>query len=293
MKLTGKIKRRHVFNALLSFLMFLLTLVIIFPLITMVLTSLKPESELTASSFRLLPEIWQFSNYIRLFKAADWGRCFFNTVVVTVFTVFFSLLVNSIAGFAFARLRFPGRNMLFLITLIGMMIPTQVTMIPLFVIMKNFPLIGGNNLLGSGGSGLLDTYAGIFLPNVAGAYGVFLFRQFFLNFPGSLDDAAKIDGLTTWKRYTRIYIPLGAPIFATLTVLKTTQAWNDYTWPLIITRSESMKTIQLALDVFKTETSTNWVLMMAAATMIVLPLILLFLFAQKYFVEGITSSGMK
>jgi multiple sugar transport system permease protein len=141
--------------------------------------------------------------------------------------------------------------------------------------------------------GMLNTYTGLILPQVAGAYGVFLFRQYFLNFPSSLDDAAKIDGLTTFQRYTRIYVPLGKPIFATLAVMKATLVWNDYTWPLILTRTENMRTVQLALSVFRSDEGTNWPYLMCATALISLPLIIAFIFAQKYFIEGIASTGMK
>ena len=183
--------------------------------------------------------------------------------------------------------------MLFMLALVGMMIPQQVTMLPNFVAMKYFPLAGGNNILGQGGTGLINTYAGVVAPYIAGAFGVFLFRQFFLNFPNALDEAAKIDGLTRFGTFVRVYIPLSKAIFATLIVFKTTSTWNEYTWPLIITAKKDMWTVQLALSVFKEEFVTQWNYLMAATTLIMLPLLVLYIFMQKYFVEGIVTTGIK
>ena len=136
-------------------------------------------------------------------------------------------------------------------------------------------------------------YAGIVAPYIAGAFGVFLFRQFFLNFPRALDEAAKIDGLTRFGTFVQIYLPLSKPIFATLVVFKTTSTWNEYTWPLIITTNKNMWTVQLALSVFKEEFITQWNYLMAATTLIMLPLLIVYIFMQKYFVEGIVTTGIK
>ena len=226
-------------------------------------------------------------------KSSDWDVFFYNTFFVTIVATVISLIINSLAGYAFARLNFKGRDILFMLALAGMMIPQQVTMLPNFVAMKYFPLAGGNNLLGQGGTGLINTYAGIVAPYIAGAFGVFLFRQFFLNFPRALDEAAKIDGLTRFGTFVQIYLPLSKPIFATLVVFKTTSTWNEYTWPLIITTNKNMWTVQLALSVFKEEFITQWNYLMAATTLIMLPLLIVYIFMQKYFVEGIVTTGIK
>jgi len=267
--------------------------IILFPFLVMVFTSLKPLPEVLSPGFSLLPNQWMFSNYISAMQTATWGRFFLNTLFVTFMSVLFSLIFNSTAGYAFARLSFRGRDTLFLLALVGMMIPQQVTMLPNFVLMANFPLAGGNNIFGQGGSGLVNTYAGLLAPNIAGAFGVFLFRQFFLNFPKSLDEAAKIDGLTRFGAFVHIYLPLSKAVFATLIVFRATTTWNDYVWPLIITNQRSMWTVQLALSVFQDEFATQWNYLMAATTLIVLPLFVMFIFMQRYFVEGIVTTGIK
>lgn len=279
--------------SLLSIALLLMSLCMLFPFVLMIVTSVKPMSEILTERFVFIPEKWMWSNYIEAMKQGDWPKYFYNSMFITVMTVVISLLINSIAGYSFARLEFKGRNTLFLISLIGLMIPPQVTMIPVFLILKHIPLAGGNNLLGQGGIGWINSYMGLIAPYVAGSFGVFLLRQFYLGFPRELDDAAKIDGLTRVQAFFKIYVPLSKPIFATLVALKATQSWNEYTWPLIVTNSEKLRTVQLALTMFRTETTVQWNYMMATTTLIVLPLILVFLFAQKYFVEGIATTGIK
>ena len=173
------------------------------------------------------------------------------------------------------------------------MMPAQVTILPTFLIMAKFPLMGGNNILGQGGTGMINTFAGLIIPLVSGSYGIFLCKQFYENFPKSLDEAAEIDGLGKWRTFFQIYLPNSKAILATLALMKGVAVWNDYLWPLVMTNSESRKTVQLALTMFKTETTIQWNQMMAAAMLIVLPMILLFLLTQKYFVQGIVTSGLK
>jgi multiple sugar transport system permease protein len=259
----------------------------------MLATSLKTVGELQSEVFTFIPKNLAFNNYIEALSRGNWPRYFWNTFYVTFITVLISLIINSTAGYSFARLDFKGRNTLFIISLIGLMIPPQVTMLPLFIVLKKFPLAGGNDIFGNGGMGYINSYMGLIMPYVAGSFGVFLFRQFYLNFPRSLDDAAKIDGLGRIKTFLYIYAPLSKPIFATLACLKATQTWTEYTWPLIMTTNDQMKTVQLALTMFRDETSIQWNLMMAATALITLPLIILFFLAQKYFVEGIVTTGIK
>ncbi len=286
--------RKKISRAVTLLLVAVLLLLMLLPFFLMFMASLKTLPEILAPEFKILPEQWLFSNYAEAMKHGDWGRYLTNSLVVTCVTVGISLMINSLAGYGFARIPFRGRNLLFFFALIGMMVPSQVTMISVFVILKNFPLAGGNNILGAGGTGLINTYAGLILPYIAGPFGVFLCRQFYLNFPASLDDAAKVDGCSRITAYIRIYLPLSKPILATLAVLKATQTWNDYMWPLIMVNKEEMMTAQVAVVAkFASEVTVYWQYLMAATTIIILPLFVLFIFAQKYFVEGIVTTGMK
>lgn len=287
-------KKKKIKRGLTLLFLFVLCLIFLIPLFLMILTSLKSMPEIMASQFVWKPEQWLFSNYREAMEKGDWLVYFKNTFLVTVITVAISLVLNSMAGYGFARIPFRGRNTLFFFALTGMMVPQQITMIPVFINLKNFPLVGGNDILGHGGSGMINTYAGLILPYIAGAFGVFLCRQFYMNFPVSLDDAAKIDGCSRFMVYFRIYLPLSKPILATLAVLKASQTWNDYLWPLIMVNKDETMTVQLAVVAkFTTEYSIQWNLLMAATALIILPLLVLFIFTQKYFVEGIVTTGMK
>ena len=287
-------RKKKIKRGLTLLFLFVLCLIFLIPLFLMILTSLKSMPEIMASQFVWKPEQWLFSNYREAMEKGDWFVYFKNTFLVTVITVAISLVLNSMAGYGFARIPFRGRNTLFFFALTSMMVPQQITMIPVFINLKNFPLVGGNDILGHGGSGMINTYAGLILPYIAGAFGVFLCRQFYMNFPVSLDDAAKIDGCSRFMAYFRIYLPLSKPILATLAVLKASQTWNDYLWPLIMVNKDETMTVQLAVVAkFTTEYSIQWNLLMAATALIILPLLVLFIFTQKYFVEGIVTTGMK
>ena len=263
------------------------------PVIMMFLTSFKSMEEVKSSVFHLLPEKISLTNYIAALGNGNWIIYFRNSLIITISAVAFSLIFNSIAGYAFARLKFKGSKILFAFLLVGLMMPAQVTILPTFLIMAKFPLMGGNNILGQGGTGMINTFAGLIIPLVSGSYGIFLCKQFYENFPKSLDEAAEIDGLGKWRTFFQIYLPNSKAILATLALMKGVAVWNDYLWPLVMTNSESRKTVQLALTMFKTETTIQWNQMMAAAMLIVLPMILLFLLTQKYFVQGIVTSGLK
>ena len=287
-------RKKKIKRGLTLLFLFVLCLIFLIPLFLMILTSLKSMPEIMASQFVWKPEQWLFSNYREAMEKGDWFVYFKNTFLVTVITVAISLVLNSMAGYGFARIPFRGRNTLFFFALTGMMVPQQITMIPVFINLKNFPLVGGNDILGHGGSGMINTYAGLILPYIAGAFGVFLCRQFYMNFPVSLDDAAKIDGCSRFMAYFRIYLPLSKPILATLAVLKDSQTWNDYLWALIMVNQDETMRVQLAVVAkFTTEYSIQWNLLMAATALIILPLLVLFIFTQKYFVEGIVTTGMK
>lgn len=274
-------------------IMLIVSIIIALPFILMILTSLKTMGEIKSPVFRFLPNKFMWGNYIKAFQYGEWGRYFLNSIIITVFSVIISLLFNSMAGYSFARLNFKGKEFLFAFILLGLMVPGQVTIVPVFLMMKQFPLVGGNNIFGQGGIGLINTYMGLILPYLAHPFGIFLCRQFYLDFPKSLDDAASIDGLNKWQIYFQVYLPLSKPILATLALFKATQTWNEYLWPLIITNTENMRTVQLGLSTFKGESGIEWNLLMAATTIVILPLIVIFIFTQKYFVESTLTSGLK
>ena len=276
-----------------SILVGLFCILMMYPFLIMISTSLKSTGEIRSGEFTMIPKRIVLSNYAMAMTRGNWPRYFFNSFYITVLAVIISLIINSLAGYAFSRLQFRGRDLLFMITLIGIMVPPQVIMLPVYIILKYVPLAGGNDLFGHGGLGWINSHMGLLAPYIAGSFGVFLFRQFFLNFPRALDDAAKIDGLNRLQAFYKIYVPLSGPVFASLIALKATHTWNEYTWPLIILMSDELYTVQLALSKFRDEISVEWNLLMAATALIILPLLVTFLSAQRYFIRGIVTTGIK
>lgn len=289
----SKSKKELLSKFLLSILLTLISIAMIIPFILTIFTSLKPMSEIQSPNFTILPQSWQFGNYAAAMERGHWLDYFLNSIIVTAATVFFAVLFNTLAGFAFARLNFKWKTPLFFLMLVGIMVPAQVTLIPTFFMMKSFPLAGGNNLLGMGGTGLLDSRLGLIIPYMAGSFGVFLCRQFYISFPGSLDEAAEIDGAGKWMTFFRIYMPLSSPIIATLVITKSVSIWNDYLWPMVLINSDTRKTVQLGLTMFRNESVVQWNYLLAATILVILPLIIVFVLFQKYFVGGIIASGLK
>ena len=269
------------------------SVVMAFPLLIVISTAIKPDSEMILSEFRMLPRTIQLSNFISAFDYGPWGRYYFNSVFVTVITVLGSLILNSLAGFSFARLRFPGRELIFFIFLVGMMVPYQSIVIPQFVILRSIPLAGGNNILGQGGQGWLDSYWALIVPFLSGSFGIFLCRQFFLSIPKSLDEAARIDGARPVVMYIRIFLPLAKPVLATLAILKTAHTWNNFFYPLVMVSSPEMYTVQLALQQFHAQYTVEWNLLMAATLVSIIPMVIVFFAAQKHFVAGVATAGVK
>jgi len=265
----------------------------ILPFLWMVSTSLKPEAEIFRFPPVWLPRRWEWGNYREAMAAAPFGRYFINTVIYALGVTVSNLVFCSMAAYAFARLRFRGRDVLFILVLGTMMIPGQVTMVPVFIMLKHWPLVGGNSIIGSGGHGLLNSYPGLVLPAAVGAFGIFLLRQFFMTLPRELEDAARIDGCSEAGIYWRIILPLSKPALATLGIFTFTAAWNEFLWPLLITSKDSMRTLQLGLQVFQTQYTTSWDLLMAGTVVVTIPVLVLFLAGQRYFTRGIALSGIK
>lgn len=271
----------------------LIVVLVAFPFVVMVSISLQTKTEIFSRSASLIPQKPMFSNYVEAMQSADWLQYFINSFWIVFVVVLVSVVINSMAGYVFARIRFKFAKPLFMLILAGMMIPPQVTMIPVFSMLRAVPLVNGNDIFGNGGSGLINTYAGMIIPYVAGSFGVFLCRQFYMGFPKELDDAARVDGCSRLRAFLSIYLPLGKPVLASLAVLKFTGTWNEYTWPLIMVRSDDMRTVQIALTLFRNESEIRWNLLMAATILISLPVYIVFACAQKYFISGLIAGSVK
>lgn len=269
------------------------SILMIIPFLWMLSTSLKPDYQIADFPPTWIPREFNWANYANAWQKAHFSRYALNTAVYAGFSTLGQLVLCSMAGYAFARLPFPGRNVLFVLVLATMMIPFQMQLIPLFVILKRWPLAGGNNLFGVGGTGLVDTLTGLTLPNVISAFGIFLIRQFTLTLPSELGDAARIDGCGEAAIFWRIMLPLMQPVLTTLAIFAFQGAWNDFTWPLVITMSEKTRTLQLGLQTFQNQFFTEWGMLMAGTTITIAPLVIIFLVGQRYFVQGIALTGIK
>jgi len=277
-----------------SIVLFISIVVIAFPFWVMLSVSLQTMQEIYSAELNLWPT-FHWENYSVAMNNGNWGRYILNSLYVTTGSTVISLFINAMTGYVFARMNFPWKRALLVLVLVGMMIPSQVTLVPLFILVKNLPLVGGNNILGQGGTGLVDTYLGLMLPYIAGSFGVFMCRQFYVMFPKELDEAAKMDGCSRFKTFCRIYLPLSKALLASLGVLKFIAAWNEYTWPLVITNTGSglHTTVQLALTSFRNEGEIFWNLMMAATLVSTGIVLVVFVSLQKYFVAGILAGSVK
>lgn len=251
------------------------------PFLWMVSSSLKTIDEIYAFPPQFIPVKLQWNNYVEAWTLLPFDRFFLNSVIVSFCVVLGTLFTSSLAGYAFGRLRFPGRDKIFLIYLSTLMIPFAVRMIPLYVEMQSF--------------GWIDTLWPLIVPAIFTPWGTFLMRQFMVTLPKELEDAGRIDGCSFFRVYWSIILPLTKPALATLGIFTFLGSWNDFLWPLIIISSLDNKTIPLGLVAFQSRMAmkTPWELIMAAATFSILPVLIAFIFGQKYYVRGIVTSGIK
>ena len=273
-------RRKFSAGKLLSYILLTLgALIMIVPFIWMVSTSLKSQQQLFAWPPNWIPNPFVWSNYSEVFSRINFSLYGLNTLKITVAVTVGRLILCSMAGYGFARMNFPGKNFLFLLTLATMMISSQITIIPNFVIMRYL--------------GLVDTHLGVILPQLADGFSIFLMRQFFLTFPYELEDAAKLDGCDPLMFYIRILIPNSKPILATLAVMTFQGVWNDFLWPLVMLTSPGKRTLAVGLSYLVGQYTTRWDLQMAGSVLTVLPILVLFFLLQKYFVQSIKMTGLK
>ncbi len=267
--------------------------VLVLPFFWMISTAFKTSAEIYAPQPVWIPSTLTLDNFRKALAAAPFGLYARNTLlvagVITASTLFFCAL----AGYAFGRMQFWGRETLFTILILAMVLPGEVTLIPRFLIAKQFPLAGGNDLLGRGGIGLIDSFSGIIVPQLLSVFGVFLLRQFFRTLPRDLEDAARIDGASEWGIFWRVMLPLAKPALATLGIFTFTGIWDEFVWPLVILNDPNKYMVQLGLSVFFSEHAVDWGPLMAASTLISVPVIVVFLLGQRFIVKGIATTGLK
>lgn len=254
-------------------------LVMVFPFVWMVSTSLTADAQLFVTPPRLIPAPAQPENYGRVFDTFPIGRFALNSGIVAVASTALQLLTSAMGAYAFARIRFPGREVLFVVYLATLMIPMQVLVVPLFIEMR---------LLGQ-----VNTYGGLILPGIASAFGTFLLRQYFLTLPLELEEAALMDGASRWTIFRRIALPLSGPALATFGIFAFMASWNAFLWPLLIVSDTELMTLPVGLSNLHGRYVTEWNLVLAGATISVIPIVIAYLAAQRYVVRGIALSGLK
>jgi multiple sugar transport system permease protein len=253
-------------------------LMVSIPFVWMILSSFKPESEVMQLTPTLFPQEFTLENFHNLFVNMNFGLYLKNTIIIVLWS-FVGLFLNAMAGYAFAKFEFKGRNQLFFMVLATMMIPGQVTMIPVYLILNQM--------------GLTNTMAGIVLPGLVGAFGIFLFRQFMSTIPDELLEAARLDGASELRVFWQIVLPMTKPILAVQGILTFIAGWNSFLWPLIIANDESLYTLSVGLSLLKGQYGGNFALQMAGSTFMVVPIVIIFIIFQKHIIDGYTISGMK
>ena len=261
---------------------FLIVFGIIFmlPFVWMVSSSLKPNIEIFELPVRLAPKTFRIDNYVDATNAIPFWRYLYNSFMYTVFATIGSVLSNTFIAYGFARVRWRGRNVVFIIVLATMMLPFQVRMIPLYVLFARL--------------GWLNTFLPLIVPNFFGnAFYIFLMRQFMMTLPRELDDAARIDGASERGSFWRIAVPLSKPAILTVAIFEIIFTWHDFIGPLVYLRHPTSYTLSIGLQLYFTQYGAEWGLLMAAAAMFTLPMVIIFFFAQRAFIEGITLTGLK
>ncbi len=278
-------KRKAVKNGLIYFSLAIGGITMILPFLWMLSTSLKPYSSVFVfdlKNIQWIPKPVCWNNYIEVWKVVPFARFYINSIFVCVCVTFGQVATSALAAYAFARLRFPGRDKIFFAYLATMMIPGSVTMIPVFALMRMF--------------GWIDTYKALIIPSIFTAYGTFLLRQFFMTLPRDLEDAAKIDGCSTWGIFRKVILPLSQTALATLTIFVSLGNWVSFMWPLLVTNSIEKRTLPIGLAYFQElyqYAQPDWGLLMAGSLITMIPIVIIFLFNQRFFIEGIKLTGMK
>lgn len=272
-------KKLNSVSVLYYILIILGALIMILPLLWMISTSLKTNQYTLSMPPRFIPEHPTLSSYKTLFRLFPMMRMLFNSIIVAFCITSGQIITSLMAAYAFARMRFKGREILFIIFLATMMVPYQVTVIPLFITMRYL--------------GWLNSYPGLIVPLLHTAFGTFLMRQALSTIPGEIEESAFMDGANHLQIFIRIIVPLAKPAIATLLVLAFMASWNSFLWPLIVANSDTMMTLPVGLAALHGRYETKWNLVMAGGVVSIIPIVIVFLCSQRYFIQGISRSGIK
>jgi len=275
----GKARRQRGMTILIVVVMFAISAFFLLPFAWMLTASVRTEGSLLADPATLWPTVFTLDNYAEIWRRIPFGRQLVNTVFFAGAVTVISVTLNSMAGYALARFDFPGKNVAFLVLILTLMVPIEVTFVPLYNIISNF--------------GWIDTYQGLIVPRMASAFGIFLMRQFFIALPKDLEDAARIDGASEIRIFLRIMWPLAKPAVLTLGMFSLLRNWNDLLWPLMVITQQDMLTLPPGLAMFKGDNLTEFGLLMAGSVVALIPMVVAFLFVQRSFIEGVATTGMK
>lgn len=272
--------RKKLISTIITYAILVLgSVVMLVPFIWMILTSFKTYAETVKIPVQWLPSAWNLDNYREVLLKLDFIRYYRNTILVTVLTLVLMMFIGSLSAFAFARMNFPLKNPIFYMLLTVFMVPAQMTMIPKYLIVSSL--------------GWVDSLKAIVIPNLFSVYTMFMLRQFFAAIPQELEDAGKIDGCSWFRLYWIIELPLCRSSFVAMTVLNILWCWNDLLWPLIATSSDKMRVLSVAMATLQGQHGTEYHLLMAAGVMAIIPMIVIYTFGQRYFIEGIAFTGVK
>ncbi len=271
--------KRKLLEVLRHAFLIIIAAVIVLPFVWMLISSFKDNNDVFDNT-AIFPRVWRFSNYPEALRAAPFAVFFKNSIIVTAVSVLSQLVTCSLAAFAFAKLRFHFRNLIFQIFLACMMIPSQATVISNYITVSRL--------------GLVNTYTGLVLVSLTSVFGIFLMRQNYKTIPDEYMEAAALDGCGKLRTYLHVFLPMGKSALATAGIFSMVDVWNDYMWPLIVTNSTRYKTVQTGITYMISEdVGSQWGYIMAIATIIVMPVIIVFIILQKYFIQGIASTGIK
>jgi sn-glycerol 3-phosphate transport system permease protein len=267
--------------------MLFVVLLVGLPLFWMLSGSLKSTQEIYSTDMQWLPSSPLWSNYREAWEAAPFGRFYWNSIVITLFGAGLEIINATFTAYALAYLRFPGKNLIFILILAALMIPNQVTILPNYVFF-------GSTMQSLIGESWINTYQAIILPGASVAFGTFMMRQAFLGLPREVIDAAKVDGAGHFRILKDVVVPMGKPVIVTFALISLVAKWNDYLWPLVITQTENMRVLTIGISyLFDAEGNNEWGVIMAATFFVVFPLLIVFLFAQRFIIDGLTAGATK
>jgi alpha-1,4-digalacturonate transport system permease protein len=254
-------------------------LIMIFPIYWMFATAIRPKDQIFSASTGILPTGWVWRNFADALNHMPFLHWFWNSTVIAVVAVVITVSINLLCGYAFAKFRFAGRDVLFLTVLSALMIPVQVIIVPLFFVVSDL--------------GLLNSYWGVILPRAAEAFGIFMVRQFMVSIPDELLEAARLDGASELTIFRKIVLPLSKPIIAVLIIFTFMWRWNDFVMPLLMLTDQDMYTVQLGLNLLKGQYNTEWTDIMSIALLSLVPMLVIFVFFQRQLIQGIAGTGLK